>query len=178
MSNFWILHGLCPFQHVIFKQLWTLSKSTICCIFSVYDKQVKVWCTKHEASVINIDMKANICCVKYNPGSSDYIAVCAFHLHFWRQMYGAKSFCIGFLLIFTTNQCGAELELWSALLTMCTALHTPPQKKKKKRDIDQCNSAILWFDPHVKLCACSCINKICYLTIFGWIWCFGDKPIV
>ena len=93
-------------------------------------------------------------------------------------MYGAKSFCIGFLLIFTTNQCGAELELWSALLTMCTALHTPPQKKKKKRDIDQCNSAILWFDPHVKLCACSCINKICYLTIFGWIWCFGDKPIV
>lgn len=94
------------------------------------------------------------------------------------KTYGAKSFCIGFLLIFTTNQCGAELELWSALLTMCTALHTPPQKKKKKRDIDQCNSAILWFDPHVKLCACSCINKICYLTIFGWIWCFGDKPIV
>ncbi|KAK7839643.1 e3 ubiquitin-protein ligase cop1 [Quercus suber] len=39
------------------------------------DYKVKVWCTKHEASVLNIDMKANICCVKYNPGSSNYIAV-------------------------------------------------------------------------------------------------------
>lgn len=25
--------------------------------------------------MLNIDMKANICCVKYNPGSSNYIAV-------------------------------------------------------------------------------------------------------
>ena len=39
------------------------------------DNQVKVWCTKQEASVLNIDMKANICCVKCNPGSSNYIAV-------------------------------------------------------------------------------------------------------
>nr|CAB3451209.1 unnamed protein product [Digitaria exilis] len=37
--------------------------------------KVKVWCTKQEASVINIDMKANICSVKYNPGSSFYVAV-------------------------------------------------------------------------------------------------------
>lgn len=40
--------------------------------------QVKVWCTRQEASVLNIDMKANICCVKYNPGSSNYIAVYTF----------------------------------------------------------------------------------------------------
>lgn len=40
-----------------------------------YASQVKVWCTKQEASVINIDMKANICSVKYNPGSSFYVAV-------------------------------------------------------------------------------------------------------
>ncbi|CAN0914377.1 E3 ubiquitin-protein ligase COP1 [Linum grandiflorum] len=39
------------------------------------DCKVKVWCTKQEASVLNIDMKANICCVKYNPGSSNFIAV-------------------------------------------------------------------------------------------------------
>ncbi|XP_057522888.1 E3 ubiquitin-protein ligase COP1-like isoform X1 [Amaranthus tricolor] len=39
------------------------------------DCKVKVWCTKQEASVLNIDMKANICCVKYNPGSSYHIAV-------------------------------------------------------------------------------------------------------
>ncbi|KAB1222087.1 E3 ubiquitin-protein ligase COP1 [Morella rubra] len=39
------------------------------------DYKVKVWCTKQEASVLNIDMKANICCVKYNPGSSNFIAV-------------------------------------------------------------------------------------------------------
>ncbi|PPD77958.1 hypothetical protein GOBAR_DD25130 [Gossypium barbadense] len=36
---------------------------------------VKVWCTKQEASVLNIDMKANICSVKYNPGSSVHVAV-------------------------------------------------------------------------------------------------------
>ncbi|CAL9132149.1 unnamed protein product [Musa textilis] len=40
------------------------------------DCKVKVWSTKQEASVINIDMKANICCVKYNPGSSVHVAVC------------------------------------------------------------------------------------------------------
>ncbi|KAK8926671.1 E3 ubiquitin-protein ligase COP1 [Platanthera zijinensis] len=39
------------------------------------DCKVKIWCTKQEASAFNIDMKANICCVKYNPGSSIYVAV-------------------------------------------------------------------------------------------------------
>ncbi|TYI01040.1 hypothetical protein ES332_A11G173600v1 [Gossypium tomentosum] len=49
------------------------------------DCKVKVWCTKQEASVINIDMKANICCVKYNPGSSDFIAVGSadHHIHYY-----------------------------------------------------------------------------------------------
>jgi E3 ubiquitin-protein ligase RFWD2 len=39
------------------------------------DEKVKVWCTRQETSVMNIDMKANICCVKYNPVSSNFIAV-------------------------------------------------------------------------------------------------------
>eukprot|EP00246_Nothoceros_aenigmaticus_P016554 TRINITY_DN7609_c0_g1_i1.p1 TRINITY_DN7609_c0_g1~~TRINITY_DN7609_c0_g1_i1.p1 ORF type:complete len:682 (-),score=135.45 TRINITY_DN7609_c0_g1_i1:325-2370(-) len=39
------------------------------------DGKVKVWCTTQETSVMNIDMKANICCVKYNPGSSNFVAV-------------------------------------------------------------------------------------------------------
>ncbi|KAL3686539.1 hypothetical protein R1sor_009113 [Riccia sorocarpa] len=39
------------------------------------DGKVKVWCTRQETSVLNIDIKANICCVKYNPGSSNYVAV-------------------------------------------------------------------------------------------------------
>ncbi|KAK6259522.1 hypothetical protein SCA6_013996 [Theobroma cacao] len=49
------------------------------------DCKVKVWCTKQEASVLNIDMKANICCVKYNPGSSNYIAVGSadHHIHYY-----------------------------------------------------------------------------------------------
>lgn len=49
------------------------------------DCKVKVWCTKQEASVLNIDMKANICCVKYNPGSSDHIAVGSadHHIHYY-----------------------------------------------------------------------------------------------
>ncbi|KAK4784431.1 hypothetical protein SAY86_018799 [Trapa natans] len=50
------------------------------------DCKVKVWCTRQEASVLNIDMKANICCVKYNPGSSQYIAVVGsadHHIHYF-----------------------------------------------------------------------------------------------
>eukprot|EP00898_Chlorokybus_atmophyticus_P007387 jgi/Chlat1/764/Chrsp104S01239 len=39
------------------------------------DGKVKVWSVKQENSVLNIDTKANICCVKYNPGSSHHIAV-------------------------------------------------------------------------------------------------------
>ncbi|KAI8558226.1 hypothetical protein RHMOL_Rhmol04G0073800 [Rhododendron molle] len=49
------------------------------------DCKVKIWCTKQEASVINIDMKANICCVKYNPGSSFNVAVGSadHHIHYY-----------------------------------------------------------------------------------------------
>eukprot|EP00262_Sarcandra_glabra_P011055 TRINITY_DN26753_c0_g1_i1.p1 TRINITY_DN26753_c0_g1~~TRINITY_DN26753_c0_g1_i1.p1 ORF type:complete len:682 (-),score=87.53 TRINITY_DN26753_c0_g1_i1:165-2210(-) len=49
------------------------------------DCKVKVWCTKQEACVVNIDMKANICCVKYNPGSSIYVAVGSadHHIHYY-----------------------------------------------------------------------------------------------
>ncbi|XP_057725717.1 E3 ubiquitin-protein ligase COP1 [Arachis stenosperma] len=49
------------------------------------DCKVKVWCTRQEASVLNIDMKANICCVKYNPGSGNYIAVGSadHHIHYY-----------------------------------------------------------------------------------------------
>ena len=72
-----------PFQPVKKEEVVLLNnKLTICCIFPVYDKQVKVWCTQQEASVLNIDMKANICCVKYNPGSSNHIAVCSFNIYF------------------------------------------------------------------------------------------------
>ncbi|KAH6754915.1 Transducin/WD40 repeat-like superfamily protein [Perilla frutescens var. hirtella] len=49
------------------------------------DCKVKVWCTKQEASVLNIDMKANICSVKYNPGSSFHVAVGSadHHIHYY-----------------------------------------------------------------------------------------------
>lgn len=49
------------------------------------DCKVKVWCTKQESSVLDIDMKANICCVKYNPGSSHYLAVGSadHHIHYY-----------------------------------------------------------------------------------------------
>ncbi|KAL2476757.1 E3 ubiquitin-protein ligase COP1 [Abeliophyllum distichum] len=49
------------------------------------DCKVKIWCTKQEASVLNIDMKANICCVKYNPESSLYVAVGSadHHIHYY-----------------------------------------------------------------------------------------------
>ncbi|EPS59591.1 hypothetical protein M569_15214, partial [Genlisea aurea] len=49
------------------------------------DCKVKVWCMKEEASVMNIEMKANICCVKYNPESSKFIAVGSadHHIHYY-----------------------------------------------------------------------------------------------
>ncbi|KAL8461499.1 hypothetical protein ACS0TY_032829 [Phlomoides rotata] len=49
------------------------------------DCKVKVWCTKQETSVLNIDMKANICSVKYNPGSSMHVAVGSadHHIHYY-----------------------------------------------------------------------------------------------
>ncbi|MCO5575097.1 hypothetical protein L7F22_028894 [Adiantum nelumboides] len=49
------------------------------------DCKVKIWCTKQESSVLDIDMKANICCVKYNPGSSHFLAVGSadHHIHYY-----------------------------------------------------------------------------------------------
>ncbi|XP_009769727.1 E3 ubiquitin-protein ligase COP1 isoform X1 [Nicotiana tabacum] len=49
------------------------------------DCKVKVWCTKQEASVLTIDMKANACSVKYNPGSSVLVAVGSadHHIHYY-----------------------------------------------------------------------------------------------
>ncbi|PSS24798.1 E3 ubiquitin-protein like [Actinidia chinensis var. chinensis] len=49
------------------------------------DCKVKIWCTRQEASVLNIDMKANICSVKYNPGSSMHVAVGSadHHIHYY-----------------------------------------------------------------------------------------------
>ncbi|GAQ77645.1 Hypothetical protein KFL_000020060 [Klebsormidium nitens] len=49
------------------------------------DGKVKVWSTREENSVLNIDMKANICCVKYNPGSSNFVAVGSadHHIHYF-----------------------------------------------------------------------------------------------
>lgn len=39
------------------------------------DGKVKVWCTRQESSALTLDMRANICSVKFNPGSSHQIAV-------------------------------------------------------------------------------------------------------
>ncbi|EFJ35654.1 hypothetical protein SELMODRAFT_141846 [Selaginella moellendorffii] len=39
------------------------------------DGKLKVWSTRQESSVMGIDMKANICCVKFNPSSSNFVAV-------------------------------------------------------------------------------------------------------
>ncbi|GAB2212651.1 hypothetical protein Droror1_Dr00020630 [Drosera rotundifolia] len=49
------------------------------------DCKVKVWSIKQESSVINIDMRANICSVKFNPGSSSHIAVGSadHHIHYY-----------------------------------------------------------------------------------------------
>ncbi|XP_076904898.1 E3 ubiquitin-protein ligase COP1-like [Bidens hawaiensis] len=60
------------------KRVWSVDFSRIepsMLVSGSDDCKVKIWCTRQESSAINIDMKANICCVKYNPGSSTHIAV-------------------------------------------------------------------------------------------------------
>lgn len=49
------------------------------------DCKVKVWSTRQETSVLNIDLKANICSVKYNPDSSNFVAVGSadHHIHYY-----------------------------------------------------------------------------------------------
>ncbi|GAB2298935.1 coatomer subunit alpha [Dionaea muscipula] len=49
------------------------------------DCKVKIWCTKQESSVTTIDMRANICSVKFNPGSSIHVAVGSadHHVHYY-----------------------------------------------------------------------------------------------
>ncbi|URE24239.1 E3 ubiquitin-protein ligase [Musa troglodytarum] len=67
------------------------------------DCKVKVWSTKQEASVINIDMKANICCVKYNPGSSVHVA------GHWKAVSYVKFLSINELASASTD---STLRLW------------------------------------------------------------------
>lgn len=67
-----------PFHHLLVSLTWVGDQSSHCSLYFRIlsgQSQVKVWCTKQESSVFNIDMKANICCVKYNPGSSIHVAV-------------------------------------------------------------------------------------------------------
>lgn len=49
------------------------------------DGKVKVWCTRQESSALTLDMRANICSVKFNPGSSHQIAVGSadHHIHYF-----------------------------------------------------------------------------------------------
>uniref|UniRef100_A0A2P2KI03 Uncharacterized protein n=1 Tax=Rhizophora mucronata TaxID=61149 RepID=A0A2P2KI03_RHIMU len=49
------------------------------------DCKVRIWSINEEASVLKIDMKANICSVKYNSGSSIYLAVSSadHHVHYY-----------------------------------------------------------------------------------------------
>ncbi|KAF8943259.1 RING finger and WD repeat domain-containing protein 2 [Haplosporangium gracile] len=49
------------------------------------DTKVKIWSTNHKASVCTIVSKANICCVKFNPESSNHIAFGSadHHIHYY-----------------------------------------------------------------------------------------------
>ncbi|GAB4859398.1 coatomer subunit alpha [Ancistrocladus abbreviatus] len=91
------------------------------------DCKVKVWCTKQEASVLNIDMKANICCVKYNPGSSYYVAVGSadHHIHYYDlrnvsqpvHVFGGHRKAVSYVKFLSTNELASAstdstLRLW------------------------------------------------------------------
>ncbi|GMH12577.1 hypothetical protein Nepgr_014418 [Nepenthes gracilis] len=91
------------------------------------DCKVKVWCTKQEGSVLNIDMKANICCVKYNPGSSYYVAVGSadHHIHYYDlrnisqplHVFGGHRKAVSYVKFISTNELASAstdstLQLW------------------------------------------------------------------
>ncbi|KAI3774874.1 hypothetical protein L1987_49437 [Smallanthus sonchifolius] len=70
------------------KRVWSVDCSRVepsMLVSGSDDCKVKIWCTKQESSAMNIDMKANICCVKYNPMSSTHIAVGSVdhHIHYY-----------------------------------------------------------------------------------------------
>ncbi|RLM78927.1 uncharacterized protein C2845_PM12G28390 [Panicum miliaceum] len=91
------------------------------------DCKVKVWCTKQEASVINIDMKANICSVKYNSGSSFYVAVGSadHHIHYFDlrnpsapvHVFGGHKKAVSYVKFLSNNELASAstdstLRLW------------------------------------------------------------------
>ncbi|XP_072952976.1 E3 ubiquitin-protein ligase COP1-like [Typha angustifolia] len=91
------------------------------------DCKVKVWCTNQEASVMNIDMKANICCVKYNPGSSVHVAVGSadHHIHYFDlrntstplHVFGGHKKAVSYVKFLSTNELASAstdstLRLW------------------------------------------------------------------
>ncbi|OMO64748.1 hypothetical protein COLO4_31850 [Corchorus olitorius] len=91
------------------------------------DCKVKVWCTKQEASVLNIDMKANICSVKYNPGSSVHVAVGSadHHIHYYDlrnvsqplYVFGGHKKAVSYVKFLSNNELASAstdstLRLW------------------------------------------------------------------
>ncbi|KAK9916220.1 hypothetical protein WJX75_000186 [Coccomyxa subellipsoidea] len=60
------------------KRIWSVDYSTCDPFLFVSgsdDGFIKVWSTKQAAPAVAIDMRANVCCVKYNPASAHEIAV-------------------------------------------------------------------------------------------------------
>ncbi|OMO76872.1 hypothetical protein CCACVL1_15331 [Corchorus capsularis] len=91
------------------------------------DCKVKVWCTKQEASVLNIDMKANICSVKYNPGSSVHVAIGSadHHIHYYDlrnvsqplYVFGGHKKAVSYVKFLSNNELASAstdstLRLW------------------------------------------------------------------
>ncbi|GFP98960.1 E3 ubiquitin-protein ligase cop1 [Phtheirospermum japonicum] len=91
------------------------------------DCKVKVWCTKQEASVLNIDTKANICSVKYNPGSSVHVAVGSadHHIHYYDlrktnqplRIFGGHRKAVSYVKFLSNNELASAstdstLRLW------------------------------------------------------------------
>lgn len=60
------------------------------------DCKVKIWSTKQEGSVLSIDTKTNICCVKYNPESSKFVAVGSAdqHIHYYDLRNTTHPLCV------------------------------------------------------------------------------------
>ncbi|PON91316.1 TNF receptor-associated factor [Trema orientale] len=101
------------------------------------DCKVKIWCTNQEASVLNIDMKANICSVKYNPGSSVYVAVGSadHHVHYYDlrnisqplHVFSGHSKAVSYVKFLSNNELASAstdstLRLWDVKdnLPICT----------------------------------------------------------
>lgn len=130
------------------KRAWSVdfspSKPTILASGSD-DSKVKIWSVEQEHSVATIDSKANVCCVKFNPESSNYIAFGSadhfIHYYDLRNLskgvfkYRGHGKAVSYVRFLSATELvsastDSTLKLWNTTLNECKCTFTGHQNEK------------------------------------------------